>query len=88
MTNILAGYLQSPGGKATIQIVSGSLIPALLFIIIAGVIAGVGLIGYDAFLNRQTVKELAKVLRRDRDELKQADGQNSEPNERDDRYTL
>jgi uncharacterized membrane protein YebE (DUF533 family) len=76
--------LQSLSGKATIQIVSGSLVPALQFIVIAGVIAGVGLIGYDAFLNRQTAKELA---RRDRDELKQADGQNSEPNERDDRYT-
>jgi hypothetical protein len=73
MTNILAGYLQSLDGKATIQIVSGSLIPALQFIVITGVIAGVGLIGYDAFLNRQTAKELA-VLRRDRDELKQADG--------------
>jgi hypothetical protein len=89
MTNMLAGYLQSLGDmyQTTIQTVSHSLIPVLQSIVLVGLIAGIGLIGYDSFLNRPNVKELAKVVRRDRDELKQLDGQNSEPNEVDDRYT-
>ena len=59
---------------------------------IVGVIAGVGLIGYDVLSNRQknpNVKELAKEVRKqqDKEEIDQIDKQNSERNEGDDRYT-
>ena len=90
MTNILAGYLQSLGAdmyQATIQTATHSYILVLQSIVIVGVIAGVGLIGYDVLLNRPNVKELARVVKRDRDELEQVDRQNSDPNEGDDRYT-
>lgn len=66
MTNVLAGYLQSLGADmyhATIQAASLSLIPVLQSIVTFGVIAGVGLIGYDVLSNRKkcpNVKELAK----------------------------
>jgi hypothetical protein len=95
MGNILSGFFQSLGADiyhATIPMASHSLIPALQAIIIGGVIAGVGLIGYDVLSNRKkrpNVKELAEEVRRqqERDELEQIDRQNSERNEGDDRYT-
>jgi hypothetical protein len=55
MTNVLAGYLQSPGAHmyhANIQAASHSLIVVLQPIVIVGVIAGIGLIGYDVLPNR------------------------------------
>lgn len=90
MTNTLAGYLQSLSAdkyQPTIQTISHSLIPALQSVVIVGVIAGVILIGYDVFLNRPNVKELARVVKRDRDELEQVNRQNNDSNEGDDRYT-
>lgn len=95
MGNILSGFFQTLGADiyhATIPMASHSLIPALQAIIIGGVIAGVGLIGYDVLSNRQkrpNVKELAEEVRKqkDKDELEQIDRQNSERNEGDDRYT-
>jgi hypothetical protein len=95
MGNILSGFFQSLGADiyhSTIPMASHSLIPALQAIIIGGVIAGVGLIGYDVLSNRKkrpNVKELAEEVRRqqERDELDQIDRQNSERNEGDDRYT-
>jgi biopolymer transport protein ExbB/TolQ len=95
MGNILSGFFQSFGADiyhAAIPIVSNSLISALQAIIIGGVIAGVGLIGYDVLSNKKkktNVKELAEEVRRqqERDELEQIDRQNSERNEGDDRYT-
>jgi hypothetical protein len=50
MGNILSGFFQSFGADiyhTAIPLVSHSLISALQAIIIGGVIAGVGLIGYD-----------------------------------------
>jgi hypothetical protein len=95
MGNILSGFFQTLGADiyhAAIPIASHSLISALQAIIIGGVIAGVGLIGYDVLSNRKkrpNVKELAEEVRRqqERDELEQIDRQNSERNEGDDRYT-
>lgn len=90
MTNTLAGYLQSLSAdtyQPTIQTTSHSLIPVLQSVVIVAVIAGVILIGYDVFLNRPNVKELARVVKRDRDELEQVNRQNNDSNEGDDRYT-
>jgi len=95
MGNIYSGFFQSMGADiyhATIPMASYSLILALQAIIIGGVIAGVGLIGYDVLSNRKkrpNLKELAKEVRKqqDKEELAKLDGQNSERNEGDDRYT-
>jgi hypothetical protein len=95
MGNILSGFFQSLGANiyhATIPIASHSLISALQAIIIGGVIAGVGLIGYDVLSSRKkrpNLKELAKEVlkQQDKEELEQIDRQNSERNEGDDRYT-
>ncbi len=94
MTQIITGYLQSLGADiyhATAQSASHIAISALQFIVIIGVISGVGLIGYDFYLNRKkspNIKELANELKKqqDRDELDQLDRQNSQRNEGDDRY--
>ena len=95
MGNILSGFFQTLAADiyhATIPIASPSLISALQAIIIGGVIAGVGLIGYDVLSNRKktpNMKELAEEVRRqqERDELEQIERQNRERNKGDDKYT-
>jgi hypothetical protein len=95
MTQIITGYLQSLGADiyhATAQSASHIAISALQSIVIIGVISGVGLIGYDFYLNRKkrpNVKELAEEIRNEeqREELDQIDRQNNQRNEGDDRYT-
>ncbi|PWU79339.1 MAG: hypothetical protein DLM72_17895 [Candidatus Nitrosopolaris wilkensis] len=74
MTNVLDGYLQSLGADiyhAIMRLFNLRLIAisALQFIVIIGVISGVGLIGYDVYFNRKkkpNVKELAEEVRKHR----------------------